>query len=207
MKVVLFRSVDNLGQAGEVVEVKPGYFRNFLGARGFAKVANRQNLALMESRRKKIEAEVAREKAQAESQKSEVDGTQLTFELRANDRGQLFGSVTTGDIAAALAAKGMPVDRRKIEIGEPIKSLGEYHIRIRLYPEVYGDVVVTVERQLRPEEREALEAEEEARAKREAKAAAAAKAAKNEPAAEEAAADDAVATDESPELDPSTEDA
>jgi large subunit ribosomal protein L9 len=175
MKVILFRSVDNLGQAGEIVDVKPGYFRNFLGARGFAKEATRANLALMESRRKKIE------RAEAESQKAGIDGIELTFELRANDRGQLFGSVTTGDIAAALAAKGHQVDRRKIEIGEPIKHLGSFKIRIRLYPEVYGDVTVKVERALRPEEREALEAEEEARA-----AKAAADAAKAEAASESA---------------------
>src|SRR5690606_10091699 len=181
MKVILFRSVDNLGQAGEIVDVKPGYFRNFLGARGFAKEATRANLALMESRRKKIEAQVAHERAEAESQKAGIDGIELAFELRANDRGQLFGSVTTGDIAAALAAKGHQVDRRKIEIGEPIKHLGSFKIRIRLYPEVYGDVTVKVERALRPEEREALEAEEEARA-----AKAAADAAKAEAASESA---------------------
>lgn len=172
MKVILFRSVDNLGQAGEVVDVKPGYFRNFLGARGYAKEASRANLALMESRRKKIEILVAKERAEAEGQRAQIDGTELSFELRANDRGQLFGSISTTDIANALAAKGMEVDRRKIEISEPIKHLGEFHVRIRLYPEVYGDVKVTVNRQLRPEEREAIEAEEEARAQA-AKAAAA----------------------------------
>jgi large subunit ribosomal protein L9 len=180
MKVILFRSVDNLGQAGEVVDVKPGYFRNFLGARGYAKEATRANLALMESRRKKIEAIVAKERTDAQSQKAKIDGTELSFELRANDRGQLFGSVTTADIAAALAAKGHDVDRRKIEISEQIKHLGKFHIRVRLYPEVYGDITVMVERQLRPEDREAMEAEEEQRAAR-----AASKAAKQAEVSEE----------------------
>jgi len=180
MKVILFRSVDNLGQAGEVVDVKPGYFRNFLGARGYAKEATRANLALMESRRKKIEAIVVQERSEAQSQKAKIDGTELTFELRANDRGQLFGSVSTADVAAALAAKGLEVDRRKIEISEQIKHLGKFHIRVRLYPEVYGDITVTVERQLRPEDREAMEAEEEQRATR-----AAAKAAKQVAVSEE----------------------
>lgn len=191
MKVILFRSVDNLGSAGEVVEVKRGYFRNYLQPRGYAREHNRANLALMESRRKKIEAMVARERSSAQTSAEAINGIELTFELRANDRGQLFGSVTTSDIAKALAEKGHTVDRRKIEISEAIKSLGKYPVRIRLYPEVFAEIDVIVERFLRPEEREALE--EQARKAAEAKAA---KAAALEAAeGEEAAPEDAPAAE------------
>ena len=166
MKVVLFQSVDNLGSAGEVVDVKPGYYRNYLGPRGYAKVANRANLALMESRRKKIEAMVAHERSEASKSAEDIQGTELTFELRSNDRGQLFGSVSTTDIAKALGEKGFEVDRRKIELSEAIKSLGTFGARIRLYPGVYADVQVKVERYLTPQERAAFE-EAEAKAQQE----------------------------------------
>lgn len=169
MKVILFRSVDNLGQAGEVVDVKRGYYRNYLGPRGYARIANRANVALVESRRKKLEALVARERAQASESAEDLNGVELTFEIRANDRGQLFGSVTTAMIAERLAEMGHPVDRRKIELADHIKSLGEFPFRIRLYPEVYADLTVKVEQFLRPEEREALEEEERRKAAQAAK--------------------------------------
>ncbi|MBI5154353.1 50S ribosomal protein L9 [Candidatus Poribacteria bacterium] len=182
MKVVLFRSVDNLGSAGDVVDVRRGYYRNFLGPRGYAKLASRANLALMESQRKKIALVVARERNDAQAAAQALAGASVKFELRANDKGQLFGSVTTSDIAKALAEQGHEIDRRKIELSEHIKAVGTFHVRIRLYPEVYGEVSVTVERLLRPEERQALE-EEQARA--EAAAAQAAAGDSAEDAAEE----------------------
>jgi len=169
MRIILFKSVDNLGSAGDVVEVKKGYFRNFLGPRGFAKEANRQNLALMESRRKKIEAMVERERIAAGRSAEEINGTELEFELRSNDRGQLFGSVTTTDIAKALADKGFKVDRRKIELSEHIKSLGSYEVRVRLYPEVYAELKVHVKRLLTAEEAQMFAEEEERKAEEEAR--------------------------------------
>ncbi len=175
MKVILFRSVDNLGSAGEVVEVKRGYYRNYLGPRGYAKEATKANLALMESRRKKIDAMVARERAAAATSAEALTGVEVKFQLRANDRGQLFGSINTIDIAKALAELGHQVDRRKIELSEHIKSLGTFPVRVRLYPEVYGEISVTVERLLRPEEIELMREQEEKDAQR-----AAAKAAKAE---------------------------
>lgn len=189
MKVVLFRSVDNLGDAGQIVDVKDGYFRNYLGPRGYARLANRANLALMESRRKKLEAIVARERSAAMNTKKTIDGTELRFELRANDRGQLFGSITAGDIAAKLQElKGFKVDRRTIEISENIKHLGKFLVKVRLYSGVYGEITVYVDALLRPEEKEALEAAAEAKRKAEEKAAAAQAEAGTEaaPAVEEA---------------------
>lgn len=170
MKVVLFKSVDNLGSAGEVVDVKRGYFRNYLGPRGYAKLATSGNLTLVESQRKKIEAMVQRERTEAQVAAQDLTGVSVTFQLRANDRGQLFGSVTTQDIAKALDEKGFKVDRRKIELSEHIKALGDYPVKIRLYPEVYAEIGVTVERLLRPDEVEAFEEAQRKAAKAEAKA-------------------------------------
>lgn len=190
MKVVLFRSVDNLGDAGQVVDVKDGYFRNYLGPRGYARTANRANLALMESRRKKLEAIVARERASAQDTKTKIDGTELRFELRANDRGQTFGSITAGDIAAKLQElKGFKVDRRTVEISENIKHLGKFAVKVRLYSGVYGEVTVYVDALLRPEEKEALEAAAEAKRKAEEQAAAAKAEADSAPVAEDAPAE------------------
>ncbi|MDK2971719.1 MAG: large subunit ribosomal protein [Candidatus Sumerlaeota bacterium] len=198
MKVILFRSVDGLGSAGQVVDVKRGYHRNYLAPRGYAREASRANLALMESRRKKIEAMVARERAVAAESAGELTGIKLTFEMRANDKGQLFGSVTSQDIAKALAEKGLKVDRRKIELAEHIKSLGTFPFRIRLYPGVYADLEVIVERFLRPEEREAMEeaaaaAAEAETARAEKDAPEAAEAAAGEASAEEAPSEEAAA--------------
>jgi len=168
MRVILFKSVDNLGSAGDVVDVKRGYYRNYLGPRGFAREASKSNLALVESQRKKIDDMVRREKAAAGQAAEALKGIELDFELRANDKGQLFGSVTSMDIAKALLEKGSQIDRRKIEMPENIKSLGTYPVKIRLYPEVFAVISIHVKRLLTPEEEENMRAEEERRARMQA---------------------------------------
>lgn len=195
MRVILFRSVDNLGSAGETVEVKRGYFRNFLGPRGFAREHTPANLSLVESSRKKLEAMVAHERSEANKSAEELNGIELTYELRANDKGQLFGSVTPIDVAKDLGERGHQVDRRKIEFTEPIKTLGTYPVRIRLYPEVFAEISVKVERFLRPEEIEAIEEQRrrDEKAKAEAKAAVAEEGAEAEAEATEAAAEQSAA--------------
>lgn len=160
MRVILFKSVDNLGSAGEEVTVKPGYYRNYLGPRGFAQPATPSVRALVQSRRKKLEALVEREREAAKASAGDLSGVQLTFELRANDTGQLFGSVTTADIAQRLAEMGYEIDRRKIELAGQIKALGDYEVRVRLYQGVYATIALTVDRFLTPQEREELEAAE-----------------------------------------------
>ncbi|MEQ8820867.1 MAG: 50S ribosomal protein L9 [Sumerlaeia bacterium] len=213
MKVVLFKSVDNLGQAGELVDVKRGYYRNFLGPRGFAREASKANVALMEQQSKKLQAVVAREREEAKVRANDMDGIRLEFKHRANDNGQLFGSVTTTDVAAALAEKGFDVDRRKIEIGENIRTLGEFPVKIRLYTEVYANLKVIVERFRTPDEIRAMEeAEERAREQAERKAAkdkAAAKAQEAEAAAgpdadvqDEEAVEEAASQEQAPEETP-----
>lgn len=193
MKVILFRSVDNLGSAGETVDVKRGYYRNYLGPRGYAREDTPTNRSLVDSRRRKLEAMVARERAAATTSAAALNGIELKFELRANDKGQLFGSVTPADVARQLAEMGHEVDRRKIEFTEAIKTLGKYAVRIRLYPQVFAEISVVVERFLRPEEREAIEEQK----RRDEQAREAAKAAQAEEAEEgEAAEEEAVAADE-----------
>lgn len=146
MKIVLLRSVDNLGQAGEAVEAKRGYFRNFLEPRGMALRANKANMAFVESRRKKLEALVAKEKASAETVREVLDGKQLSFKLRAGDRGQLFGSVNTRDVVEKIKEElNVEVERRRIDM-EILKTLGDHPIRVRIYPGVIANMTASVER-------------------------------------------------------------
>ena len=176
MKVVLLRSVDKLGIAGDSVDVRAGYYRNFLGPRELAVLATEGNLKLVESRRKKLATIVSGERAEAAKARETLHGVEVTFSLRANDKGQLFGAVTPSDIAAALNAKGHAIDRRKLELGGSLKTLGTHQARVRLYPEIVADIIVKVERLLTPgEEAEmaAAAADAEKKAKAEPVAAAA----------------------------------
>jgi large subunit ribosomal protein L9 len=148
MKIVLLKSVDNLGQAGETVNVRDGYFRNFLEPRQMALRATPGNLRLVESRRRKLEALVALEKADAEKIKGIIDGQKLTFKLRAGDRGQVFGSVTSRDVVDAVKElHNIQLERRRVDM-ENIKSLGDHSVRVRVYPGVVATLTVTVERLL-----------------------------------------------------------
>jgi large subunit ribosomal protein L9 len=146
MKVVLLQSVDNLGQAGNAVEVKRGYFRNFLEPRSMALQATRTNLKLVENRRKKLDSLVAKEKGDAEQIKAILDGKSLTFELRAGDRGQLYGSVSSRDVVEAIKNElNVEIERRRIDM-DILKSLGDHPVRIRVYPEITANLTVTIER-------------------------------------------------------------
>ncbi len=152
MKIVLLRSVDNLGQAGEQVEVKRGYFRNFLEPRGMALTASPSNLRLVEAKRKKLEALVAREKSSAEKIREQLDGQKITFHLRAGDRGQVFGSVTSRDVVDAIKESfNIEIERRRVDM-ENLKALGDHPVRIRVYPGVVATITAAVERLVTAEE-------------------------------------------------------
>ena len=146
MKVVLLKSVDNLGQAGQPVEVKPGYFRNFLEPRAMALRATPANMRLVESKKKKLESMVAKEMSDAEEIQQKLEGLKLTFKLRAGEAGRLFGSVTARDVMDEIKnVANVEVERRKIEM-DNLKTLGEHPVRVRIYPGVAATINVDVER-------------------------------------------------------------
>ena len=144
MEVILKEDVANLGHRGDVVKVADGYGRNFLLPRKLALQATLANKAVIEQMKAAAARRSATEKAQAEELVAKLQPLALSFTRKAGENGQLFGSVTSADIAAELAANGFEVDRRKIQLAEPLKSLGEYTVAIKLHREVTAHVKVQV---------------------------------------------------------------
>jgi len=145
MRVVLFQSVPNVGLAGDIVDVKPGFYRNYLEPRGYAMRETPGALRLLSSKKKKIEQVLLKERSQAEEAEKAISAIELSFRLKAGEKGRLFGSVTNRDIADALNAKGVEVDRHKIELPESIKTVGSHKARVRLHPHVVAELTVMVE--------------------------------------------------------------
>lgn len=144
MEVILKEDITNLGHRGDVVKVADGYGRNFLLPRKLALQATQTNKAVVEQMKASAARRAATEKAQAEAQVKTLEPVVLSFTRKAGEQGHLFGSVTSADIAAELAAQGFEIDRRKIQLGEPLKSIGEFTVSIRLYREVAARVKVNV---------------------------------------------------------------
>jgi len=144
MKVILEKDFDELGLEGDLVNVADGYARNFLIPKNIALEATSGNLKAFELKRKKIEVKRLRAKEEAEKLAAALEGVTLVFNEKAGEEGKLYGSVTSMDIAAALEKKGVVVDRKKIVIEKPIKSLGEYDVLIKVYPTVTSTVNVEV---------------------------------------------------------------
>jgi large subunit ribosomal protein L9 len=144
MEVILKEDVANLGLRGEVVKVADGYGRNFLLPRKLAMQATEANKAIIEQMKAAAARRSATEKASAQELVGKLGAVILSFTRKAGEQGHLFGSVTSADIAAELAAQGYEVDRRKIQLGDPLKSLGEYNIAIRLHREVTAHITVKV---------------------------------------------------------------
>jgi large subunit ribosomal protein L9 len=144
MEVILKEDVANLGNRGDVVKVAEGYGRNFLLPRKLALQATLANKAVIEQMKSSAARRSATEKAQAEALVAKLEPLVLSFTRKSGENGQLFGSVTSVDIAADLATKGFEVDRRKIQLAEPLKSLGEFSVAIKLHREVTAHVKVTV---------------------------------------------------------------
>ena len=147
MKVILLSDQRHLGKRGETVEVKPGFGRNFLLPQGLALEATSANQKLVEHRRAKIEAAHDKERGAAEEIKARLEGLRIEIPKRVGEKDTLYGSVTAGDVAAALAAKGFVVDRRRIDLEGGIKSLGDHTVRVDLHPEVLAEVIVAVTRE------------------------------------------------------------
>ncbi len=144
MEVILKEDVANLGHRGDVVKVADGYGRNFLLPRKLALQATVANKAVIDQMKAAAARRSATEKVQAEELLSKLEPVVLTFTRKSGDHGQLFGSVTSADIAAELATKGFDVDRRKIQLSEPLKALGNFDVAIRLHREVTAHLKVKV---------------------------------------------------------------
>lgn len=143
-RILLREDIDNLGGRGEIVKVKAGYARNYLLPQGLASLATKGNIKQIEQERAALLKKAAQDKATAEAQAEQMESIALNFERKAGDSGQLFGSVTSMDIAEALQAKGYEIDRRKINLKEVIKETGEYRVPVKLHREVTIDIPVTV---------------------------------------------------------------
>ncbi len=144
MKVILTQEVLGLGDPGEIVEVKPGYARNYLIPKGIALEATPQNLRRIEAERKRLEAAQAKEAERIRAEAEKIDGLSLTITARAGEGGKLYGSVTNKDIAQALAEAGFEIDRRRILLEQPIKRTGSFPVKIKLHPQVFVEITVEV---------------------------------------------------------------
>ncbi len=136
MKVILLKDIETLGSAGEVVEVKNGYGRNFLIPRNEALVATVANMAQFESRRKQQETLSERDRRAAEALAKKLEAESITAQVKVGEEDRLFGSVTAQNIAELLDEKGYEIDRRAILLEDPIRELGVYNVEMRLHPEV-----------------------------------------------------------------------
>jgi len=145
MKIILTDEVRGLGHRGDLVEVKNGYARNFLLPQGLAFLANQANKRRLEEEKKSYDAKVLREKAVSEEVARKMEGMRLTLVKKAGEGDVLYGSVTTADIADALAEKGIQVDRRRVELEEPIKRLGEHQVHVKLHRDVSVPVIIEVQ--------------------------------------------------------------
>jgi large subunit ribosomal protein L9 len=144
MKIVLRQDVDSLGMEGQVFDVADGYARNFLIPRGFAMEATQQNLKLMETQKKKIEEKRLKAKEEAEKAKQTLSELVVTIAQKAGEEDKLYGSVTSMDIADQLEKRGIQIDRKRIRLDRPIKTLGEFAVPVKLHPEVTASIKVVV---------------------------------------------------------------
>jgi large subunit ribosomal protein L9 len=164
MEVILKEDVANLGHRGDLVKVADGYGRNFLLPRKLALQATLANKAVVEQMKTAAARRSASEKAQAEELASKLAPVVLSFTRKSGEAGHLFGSVTSADIATALEARGFEIDRRKIQLDEPIKTVGDVTVAIKLYREVAAHIKVTVVAEAAEEVAEAPAAEPAAEA-------------------------------------------
>jgi large subunit ribosomal protein L9 len=145
VEVILREDVPNLGAIGEVVRVRPGYARNYLFPRGLAIEASSKNLRQLEHHKRVIGVKAERDKKAAEAVASKLDGLTVRVQARAGEEGRLFGSVTNLDLERLLAAQGFRVERRRIELEEPIKQLGTFPVVVQVGRQVRATIQVVVE--------------------------------------------------------------
>jgi large subunit ribosomal protein L9 len=148
MQVILLERVESLGQIGDVVNVKPGYARNFLLPRQKALRATNENKAFFDTQKKVIEADNLKKKAEAEKVSKKVDGLKVAIIRQASEAGQLYGSVTARDIADGVVEKGFKVDRTQVRMDRNYKLLGLYPVKVYLHPEVSVEITINIARSL-----------------------------------------------------------
>jgi large subunit ribosomal protein L9 len=146
VKVILRQDMENLGAAGAIVSVRPGFARNYLLPRGFATEATSANMRQLEDEKRRVESRAKRDFLEARRRAARLEGVSLTFHARAGEESKLFGSITSADIADRLLEQNLDfeVDRRQIDLSEPIKALGVYTVPIRLHADVRPEIKVWV---------------------------------------------------------------
>ena len=144
MEIILQEDIEKLGHRGDIVTVKPGYARNFLLPRKMAIAATSGNMKALERIRTSLAKKTATELESAQKQVGLLNGVELNFTRKTGENDQMFGSVTSGDIAEALAAQSFKVDKRQIHIAEPIKALGDYTVNIKVFRDITATVKVRV---------------------------------------------------------------
>jgi large subunit ribosomal protein L9 len=144
MKVILKTDVKDLGHVGEVINVKDGFARNFLVPQGLAVEASMKNVKVFEHEKKKIQEMARKVKSGAAGLAEKISAAKITIKAKAGEEDKLFGSVTSMDIADALKAEGIEIDKKKIQLDEPIKRIGEYTVAIKLHSEISAQLNVQV---------------------------------------------------------------
>jgi len=147
VKVILLSDQRHLGKRGEILDVKPGYGRNFLLPQGLALEATEGNIKSFEQQRAKIDARHAKERDAAQEIANKIAGVQITIPKRVGETDTLYGSVTASDVAEALEAKGFTVDRRRLDLGGGIKTLGDHTVRVEVHTDVVAEITVSVVRE------------------------------------------------------------
>ncbi len=144
MQIILRTDYQTLGKVGDVVTVKPGYARNFLIPRGIGFAANKSNLARLDQERKILQMRDLKERRKAGDVYAQINGLKLLKAVQVGEEDRMFGAVTSSDIAELIKERGFEIDRRKIQLEEPIKHLGEYNVPVKLHREVIATVTVDV---------------------------------------------------------------
>jgi len=147
MQIILQEDIEKLGHRGDIVTVKPGYARNFLLPRKLAIEATSGNMKALERIRNSLAKKTATELDAAQKQAALINGVSLRFTRKTSENDQLFGSATSGDIAEALAAQGFKIDKRQIQLREPIKALGEYPVTVKIFRDVTAEIKIHVEKE------------------------------------------------------------
>ena len=147
MEVILRQAVENLGHPGDIVAVSPGFARNYLLPRGFAYEATPGNRKRIEREKTRLEQAEEVRRGSAQELATKLEQVSLTFSARVGDEGKLFGSVTSSDIAHQLEAQGYAIEKRQIDLHEPIRALGVYRVPIRLHADVHPEIKVWVIKQ------------------------------------------------------------